>query len=93
MSRVIGLLLLLAAGVASLPASASLLDAPETENYVVPAQLAGMAIVGALVALMVPGVVRGTTGTKTFVGAAFGVTAALVGLLLFWLLLTGLDRA
>jgi hypothetical protein len=93
MSRAIGLLLLLAAGVVSLPTSAYFLDAPETQNYVVPAQLAGMAAVGALVAMTVPGVVQGTTGTKVFAGAAFGVTAALVGLLLFWLLLTGLADA
>lgn len=93
MSRAIGLLLLLAAGVVSLPVSASFLDAPDTENYVVPAQLAGMAVVGALVALAVPGVVRGTTAAKIFVGAVFGVTAAIVGLLLFWLLVSGLEGA
>ena len=78
MSKVLGWALLLAAGVVSLPVSAFFLDGPATENWVLPVQLAAMAILGALVGVWLP---------------AYGVAAAVAGFALFFLLINGFTGA
>ena len=54
MTRVLGWLLLLAAGILSLPVAASLFDEQGSENWILPVQLGGMAVVGALVGTLLP---------------------------------------
>lgn len=93
MSKVLGWVLLLAAGVVSLPVSAWFLDGEQTENWVLPAQLVAMALVGALVGLVLPGMVTGTTRRRALLGAAYGVAAALVGVVVFFLLISGFEGA
>ena len=80
MSKVLGWALLLAAGVVSLPVSAFFLDGPATENWVLPVQLAAMAILG-------------STRRRALLGAAYGVAAAVAGFALFFLLINGFTGA
>jgi hypothetical protein len=77
----------------SLPLAASFLDDQGTENWILPAQLASVAVLGGLVGAVLPGFVRGTTGRRVALGAAYGVAAGLVGVLVFFLLLSGFDGA
>jgi len=93
MVTALGWLLLLAAGLLSLPLAAALLDDPATEDWVLPVQLAAMAVLGGLVGTLVPGFVGGTTWRRLAVGAAYGLVAAVAGLLVFFLLLSGFDGA
>ena len=93
MTRILGWLLLLAAGVLSLPLAAGVLDDQGTENWILPVQLGVMALLGGAVGVAVPGFVAGTTRRQLAVGAAYGVAAALVGVLVFFLLLSGFDGA
>ena len=92
-TKVLGWVLLLAAGVISLPLAASVLDDQSTENWILPVDLVAMALVGALLGAVLPGFVAGTTGRRVVVGAAYGVAAAAVGVLVFFLLLSGFDGA
>jgi hypothetical protein len=92
-TRLLGWLVLLAAGLLSLPIAASFLDDQGTENWILPVQVAVMLAVGALLGVALPGFVGGTTGRRVAVGAAYGLGAALVGLVVFFLLLSGLDGA
>lgn len=84
--------LLLAGGV-SLPLAATFLDGQGTENWIVPVDLVAMAILGALVGAAVPGFVQGHTRRRIAVGAACGVVAAIVGILVFFVLLSGFGGA
>jgi hypothetical protein len=93
--RVIGVLLLLVAGMLSLPLAASLLDEQGTENWILPAQLLFMTGVGAGVTVALPALARGgdPAGRRALVGAGSGLLAAVVGVLVFWLLLNGFNGA
>jgi hypothetical protein len=93
--RVVAVLLLLVAGVLSLPVSATFLDGEGNENWIVPAQLAGMAVIGAVVGLLLPGLAgRGASGGRAArTGALVGVGMAVVGVVIFFLLLSGFDGA
>ena len=95
MGRVAALVVLLVLGVVSLPAVAGVLDGQGTENWVVPVQLALMAGIGALADRLVPtlGGAGASRRRAVVVGALLGVAAALVGVLLFFLLLSGLSGA
>ncbi len=53
--RLVALVLLLAAGILSLPLAAAALDGEGTENFILPAQLGGMAVLGAVVGYLLPG--------------------------------------
>ena len=86
-------MLLLAAGLLSLPLAASFLDDPGTENWILPVQLGVVALLGALVGIALPGFVAGGTGRRLAVGAAYGLAAGLVGVLVFFLLLSGFEGA
>ncbi|NYE37635.1 hypothetical protein F4692_002768 [Nocardioides cavernae] len=93
--RVVAILVLLVLGMLSLPVAASLLDGEGTENWIVPVQLVAMAAVGAAVAVALPGLVRegAPTGRRAMTGAWYGLLAAFVGVVVFWLLLSGFDGA
>lgn len=91
--KVLTLLGLLVIGIFSLPVAAFLLDDQGSENWILPVQLGVMAVVGGLVGVGVPGFLAGTTGRRVAVGAAYGVGAALVGLAVFFLLLSGFEGA
>ena len=92
-TKVLGWVLLLAAGVISLPLAASVLDDQGTENWILPVQLGAMALLGALVGVGLPGFLAGSTRRRVLVGAAYGVGAAVVGVLIFFLLLNGFSGA
>ena len=89
--RVLAVLLLLVAGVMSLPISATFLDGEGNENWIVPAQLAGMAVIGAVAGLLLPGLARdGASGRRAaWTGAIVGVCMAVVGVAIFFVLLSG----
>ena len=93
--RVLAFLVLLVLGVLSLPLVASVLDGEGTENWIIPVQLVLMALVGAVVGLLVPSLAGdgGTRGRSVLVGAVAGVAAAVIGLVIFFLLLSGLGGA
>lgn len=93
--RVAALVLLLAAGIMSLPLAALAFDGEGTENFILPAQLVGMAVVGAVVGYLLPGL-AGTNATQrrsVWVGVGVGLLFAVLGVLLFFLLLNGFDGA
>jgi hypothetical protein len=87
--RGVALVLLLLAGLLSLPVVATFLDGRSTENLVVPVQLGAMAVLGAVTGWILPG--RAGLGSSSarsaMVGAVVGVAAALGGIALFSLLL------
>lgn len=96
--RVLAVITLLVLGVLALPLLAAVLDGGSTENLIIPLDLVVMAVVGALVWRAVPAPATAgpsmADGRRTMlVGAAAGVAAALFGLLVFFLLLSGFDGA
>ena len=93
--RVVALVVLLVLGVLSLPLVAWVLDGEATENWIVPVQLLLMAVVGAVVGRLVPELAgAGATPRRAVVvGVLVGVGAAVLGLVVFFLLLSGLDGA
>jgi hypothetical protein len=93
--RVTALLLLLVAGVLSLPRAAYFLDDEGSENWIIPAQLGGMAVVGAVVGMLLPGLARpGSSRSRAArVGAILAVAMAVVGVVVFFLILNGFDGA
>lgn len=93
MTRLLGWVLLLAAGMLSLPLSATFLDDQGTENWILPVQLGGMAALGALVGVGLPGFLGGSTRRRVLLGAAYGVGSAVVGVVIFFLLLNGFEGA
>ena len=93
--RVAALLVLLVLGVLSLPVVAAFLDGEGTENWIIPVQLLLMAAVGALVGRLMPALAGpdATRGRAVLVGVVAGLAAAALGLIIFFLLLNGLDGA
>ena len=93
--RVTAVLVLLVLGFLSLPVVAGVLDGQGSEDWIVPVQLALMAAVGALAGRLVPtlGGADASRRRGVVVGALLGVAAALVGVLLFFLLISGLSGA
>ena len=89
--REVALVLIIAAGIVSLPLVAALLDGPSTEDLIVPVQLAVMALVGAVVGYLLPGLAG--AGSRSARGAGFGalvgVATALLSVAVFYLLLNG----
>jgi hypothetical protein len=88
-------LVLLAAGVFSLPLAALFLDGEDTENWVLPAAFVAMAVIGAIVGSVLPGVAgsHASTSKGRWVGALIGVAMVLLGTIVFFLLLNGFDGA
>lgn len=93
--RIIALLVLLVAGVLSLPVVAYFFDGQDTENWIIPIELVAMALIGAVVGRVLPGLAgaSATPGRAMLVGAVTGVVAAFVGVALFFLLISGFDGA
>ena len=90
-ARGIAVVVLLATGIVSLPAVALVLDGPDTENLVLPAQLVLMAGVGAFVGFALPDLTPAgsTVRRRAGIGALLGLAAAMIGVILFFLLLNG----
>ena len=95
MPRILAFTILLLAGILSLPVSAAFFDGEGSENWIIPVQLGGMAVVGALVGMATPALARESAGTgrRMVFGALLGLLAALIGVALFFLLLNGFDGA
>lgn len=95
MQRLIGLILLLVIGLLSLPVVAYFFDGQGTENWILPIQLVVAAGSGAVLALLLPGMVRegSSVRRRILVGAGFGIGMAVLGVVVFFLLLNGLDGA
>jgi hypothetical protein len=93
--RVAAVVVLLAAGMLSLPVSAAFLDGEGTENWVVPAQLAGMAVIGAVVGALLPGLAGAGSSARqgARIGVFVGVVMAVLGIAVLFLLLNGIDGA
>ena len=93
--RLVGMLVLLGAGILSLPVSAALFDRQGAENLIVPAQLVGMAAIGAGVCQVVPALARegASRGRRALTGVWWGLLAAFAGVLVFWLLISGVRGA
>jgi hypothetical protein len=93
--RIVALLVLLVLGVLSLPLVASFVDSDGAENWILPVALVLMALVGALVGRVVPtlGGAEASRRRGMVVGALLGLGAAVVGVVLFFLLISGLDGA
>jgi hypothetical protein len=93
--RVIGVVVLLATGIYSLPLSAALFDGEGTENWIVPVQLLVMAAIGAGLAVVLPARARegAPTGRRAMTGAWWGLLAAFLGVLLFWFVINGFSGA
>jgi len=95
LQRVVGVLVLLVAGMLSLPLAAYMLDGRGTENWIVPAQLLVMAVIGAGVTFALPALARmgAPTGRRALTGVCWGLLASSVGVLVFWFLLSGFRGA
>ena len=93
--RIVGAVVLLAAGGFSLPLSALFFDGPATENWVLPIQLAAMAMIGAGLTIALPALARVGDGTlrRGLIGVGWGILAALLGVGVFWFLLNGFSGA
>ena len=93
--RWLAVVILLVLGVLSLPVTAAFFDGEGTENWIVPAQLAAMAVVGAGVCQVVPALARegASRGRRALTGVWWGLLAAFVGVLVFWLLISGVRGA
>ncbi len=93
--RVLALVVLLAAGIVCLPLSAYLFDDEGSENWILPAALGGMILLGALVGAALPGLARaGSSRARAArVGAIIGAVVTVVGTVIFFLLLNGFDGA
>ena len=93
--RLAALAILLVAGILSLPLAATFLDGEGNENLILPAQLVGMAVVGAVVGFLFPGLAgaNATTRRAVWVGVGVGLLLAVLGVLVFFLLLSGFEGA
>ena len=95
MRRLLTLVLLLAAGMLSLPVAAAFFDGEGSENWILPVQLGAMALIGAGATLAVPELAKdgASVGRQVATGAILGVVMAVVGVVVFFLLLNGFDGA
>lgn len=91
-TRVAGLVVILLAGILSLPVAASPFDGNGSENWILPLQLGSMTVIGTLVGLVVP-VVSGSAVRRATVGAVLGVVAAVIGWVVFFVLVSGFTGA
>ena len=95
LQRLAALVLLLAAGILSLPLAAAALDGEGTENLILPAQLCGMAVLGGVVGYLLPGLAGDGASTRraVWVGVGVALLLAVLGVVFFFLLLNGFDGA
>lgn len=87
--RIIALAVVVVAGILGLPVVAAFLDGPSTDQLVAPVHLVLATVLGAVVGYLVPAVAGpGSSSARgAGVGAVVGLGAALLGLLLFLVLL------
>ena len=69
MERMLGLFVLMVAGILSLPVAAAAFDREGSENWIIPAQLGGMAVIGAIVGLAIPGLTGAESSGRRVLGA------------------------
>ena len=88
-------LLLLVLGVVSLPVTAFFFDGEGSENWIIPLAVVLMALLGAIVGSMLPGLAGpGATQQRgAMIGAVVGVAMLVLGIVVFFLLLNGFDGA
>jgi hypothetical protein len=88
-------LILLVLGIFSLPVTAYFFDDEGTENWIIPVAVLLMAILGAIVGSMLPGLAGAGASQQrgAVIGAAVGVAMLLVGIIIFFLLISGFDGA
>lgn len=93
--RWLAVVVLLVLGVLSLPVSAALFDGEGSENWIVPVAVVLMAVLGAVVGSLLPGLAGpGATQQRgALIGAAVGVAMLVLGIVVFFLLLSGFDGA
>ena len=96
--RVVGIVVLLVLGMLTLPVVAALTDTGDgggAENWIIPVALLAMAVIGAALAVALPGLARegASTGRRALTGAWWGLLGLFVGLVVFWFLLNGLNGA
>jgi hypothetical protein len=86
---------LLVLGVFSLPVTAFFFDGEGSENWIIPVAVLLMAVLGAIVGSMLPGLAgAGATQQRgAMIGAAVGVAMLVLGIVVFFLLLSGFDGA
>lgn len=90
LQRVLGVVLLLALGLLSLPVAAWFLDGPGTENWIVPVQVGFLAVAGAAVGIVLPGLTGAASRARRGVrGALLALLMGLLGVLVLFLLLSG----
>ena len=87
--------ILLVLGVLSQPVSAALFDGEGSENWILPLAVLIMVVVGAIVGAMLPGLAGAGAGQQrgAMIGAAVGVGMLVLGIVVFFLLLSGFDGA
>src|SRR5689334_13873000 len=87
--------ILLVLGIFSLPVSAAFFDGEGSENWLVPVAVVIMLVIGAAVGAMLPGLAgAGATQQRgAMIGAAVGVAMLVLGIVVFFLLLSGFDGA
>ena len=94
MPRILATLVLGVAGIVSLPLSAYFLDGEGTENLILPVQLGGMAALGGLVGWATPSLAPEKPVNKRIaIGMVIGLVTAVVGGVVFFLLLNGFEGA
>jgi hypothetical protein len=88
-------LLLLVLGIFSLPVAASFSDSEGSENWILPGAIALMVVIGAVVGSLLPGLAgpEATRGRGALIGAVVGVGMLVLGVVIFFLLLSGFDGA
>src|SRR5215210_7039029 len=88
-------LILLVLGIFSLPVTAYFFDGEGTENWIIPVAVLLMAVLGAIVGSMLPGLAGpGSTQQRgAMIGGAVGVGMLVLGIVVFFLLLSGFDGA
>ena len=96
--RVVGVVVLLVLGMLTLPAVAFFADTGDgggAENWIIPVALLAMAVIGAALAVALPGLARAgaSTGRRALTGMWWGLLGLFVGLVVFWFLLNGLNGA
>jgi hypothetical protein len=89
------LLILLVLGIFSLPVTAYFFDEQGTENWILPVAVLIMAVLGAIVGSLLPGLAGRAASPRrgALVGVAVGIGALGIGVVVFFLLLSGFDGA
>jgi len=95
LQRLAALVVLLVAGILSLPLAAAAFDGEGTENWILPTQLGGMAVLGAVVGYLLPGLAGPAASRRraVWVGVGVALLLAVLGVVIFFLLLNGFDGA